>query len=163
MFKIFDKKTKIQKRVEALYEKMEFINKWQSSCKILYICEPISALFGVVYHHYLYSLNTIYAQRTIIITDKNKLRYCKERKLSEFMSGVLSYIDRILYSYSDIFSIKIDNDNKVEIEPCPILNLTSHEIDLAILEFENAIEKDFQKAIENYEKHHTCIKELSEG
>ena len=160
MISIFNKKPRLQQRIEILQEKMEFIYKWIPLSKVSYLTETLSLSLGIFYNHYFYTLDTKLGKRTIIITDKNKLKYCEYRKISKQLYSIMPYSDKLLLSYKSIFEIKIDN-NKIDVSPCPMLDLTAHDIDLAILEFENAIEQDLQQAIKNYEKHNKCIKELN--
>lgn len=160
MISIFNKKPTLQQRIETLQEKMEFIYKWIPLSKVMYLSETLSLSLGIFYNHYLYTLDTKLGKRTIIITDKNKLKYCKDRKTPKNLLSTLPYPDSILFGHRSIFEINID-DNKIDVSPCPMLDLTAHDIDLAILEFENAIEQDLQEAIKNYEKHNKCIKELN--
>ena len=160
MISIFNKKPKLQQRIETLQEKMEFIYKWIPLSKVRYLPETLNLSLGIFCDHYLYTLDTKLGKRTIIITDKNKLKYCEDRKLPKNHLLALPYPDCRLFGYKSIFEINI-NDNKIDVSPCPMLDLTAHDIDLAILEFENAIEQDLQQAIKNYEKHNKCIKELN--
>lgn len=140
----------IKKRISALYDKMYLI--WDTftdkNCKF----KTYTNTFGIK-SWYQYKLNTTYGTRYLLINEhKNTLFYGKD-----FDFDFRPYFNSIDTDIDKIFSLCIDNNN-LEITPKPMVVLTPKEIDLAILEFEEAIEKSYQLALTRKSKHDECVK-----
>lgn len=141
-FKIFWKKkekektpqettTKLYKRIEKLYTVMEELGLNQSIFLSLFVEKEFESNLG----------------ERVFQIEKN-YRKCD-------CSSILDTYYRVIYletlprtkSYSKIKITIFDLDvfkNETKIKPCPIA-LTAHEIDLAILEFENYIDKIYNE------------------
>ena len=144
----------IKKRISALYDKMYLIydTKTDENCTSkIYI-----SIFRVENQWYQYKLNTIYGIRYLLINqDKNILFYGKD-----FKFDFKIYKDSPEDDFTKIFEIKFFC-KRFNIYPNPMVELTPKEIDLAILEFEESIEKSFQIALTRKSKHDECVKYFS--
>lgn len=141
----------IKKRIASLYDKMYLIYDAcnDKNCKhILYSNSFRAELW------FQYKLDTIYGTRYILVnTNKNKLFYGKDFKFDHY----IAYRSYPEIDFTRIFEINVQSDNELIIEPKPMVELTPEEIDLAILEFENAIEKSYQIAKTMLSNHEKCI------
>ena len=151
----------IKKRIKALYDKLVKIqdtindsNLWSYE----YIDRYTYSLEFKSNQYKGYCINTIYGKRRIVIKDGIELFYGDENlfTMNEFyISGMFPH--RIDF----MFAIKF-RSVEVVIMPYPMTKFTPKEIDLAILEFENAIEPIYQEALKRESKHKACIKYFSE-
>ena len=142
----------IKKRISALYDKMDLIYDTctDDNCKRQTYTNTFS-----INNWYQYRLNTTYGTRYLLIhQSKNILFYGKD---FDFNSWV--YYRNPNTDFIKIFEITC-NDN-VRIEPKPMVELTPQEIDLAILEFEEAIEEKYQIAKTRKSKHDECVEYFS--
>ena len=87
----------------------------------------------------IYNLNTAYGKRKLQVT-----------------YGSISYFDET----DKLFTIEIYPKNKVKISPFPT-DLTYDEIDLAILEFEKAIDNEYNLFLKKAEYHRSVERELN--
>ena len=123
--------TKLYKRIEQLYDLMEELG-----------CDDKYSFRDTVFEKE-YASNLGY----------RAFRISKEDRIWNCGYGYDLYYD-VYYKNSDkkiIFHLEV-YEHETKLKPCPIF-LSSHEIDLAILEFENYINKI-------YEEHTLKIKEL---
>lgn len=149
----------IQKRINTLYRKIETIIDTKTTAPTIfrfynygYPCcyEPFLTTW------YGYILETKYGTRCLLVT-YDELFYGEMPKELGGYFGSCIHPD---FEFDRIFNIKIEN-SKVTITPKPMIKLTPHEIDLAILEFEEAIEEKYKIAKTRKSKHEECIEYFS--
>lgn len=134
--------TILYKRIQTLFSKMKYLNH-----KGYYISGLGKRKFEITNEHnydekfcYCQSVNDSY-YKVVFTNEDIKIKETK-------------YFNNIFYEVEtgkNIFTLSVWK-HKTKLEPCPI-ELTAHEIDLAILEFENYIGKI-------YKEHKAKIKEL---
>lgn len=152
----------IQKRINALYRKIETIIDTKTTAPTIfrfyndgYTCcyEPTLTTW------YGYILETKFGTRYLFVTD-DELFYGEMPEETKFCYGTYTHYGNLNNEFDKIFNIKIKN-SEVIIDPKPMIKLTPHEIDLAILEFEEAIEEKYQIAKTRKSKHEECIEYFS--
>ena len=103
-------------------------------------------------------MNTKFGERYLLVNNEQVLFYLYEKPksypLCGFVEPYCEFIFKISFCGMD--------GNSVKIEPEPMVEFTPQEIDLAILEFENAIEPIYQEALKRESKHKACIEYFSE-
>lgn len=146
----------IKKRISALYDKMYLI---YDTCTDENCTQRIHTKYSSCDIWYQYKLNTIYGIRYLLVNEyKDKIFYGKDFKEAYFTINLANPKN----GFIKIFEINIGTyNNNLSIEPKPMVELTPKEIDLAILEFEEAIEKSYQLALTRKSKHDECVKYFS--
>ena len=146
----------IKKRISALYDKMYLI---YDTCTDENCTQRIYSSYSSYNIWYRYKLNTIYGIRYLLVNEhKDKIFYGKALKEAYSNLNLANPADDLI----KIFEIDIETyNNNIRIKPKPMVELTPKEIDLAILEFEEAIEKSYQIALTRKSKHDECVKYFS--
>lgn len=142
----------IKKRIKALYDKLVKIQDTMNDSNLWcgeyeYKTERYKG----------YCIDTIYGKRRIVIKDGIELFYGDENLFTfeaYYLPGIFPYI------VDYMFKIRFQN-NDVVIAPYPMVKFTPQEIDLAILEFENAIEPIYKEALKRESKHKACVEYFS--
>jgi len=152
MFKFFknSKNSKMKKRIKNLHEKLVTIHRHygtKSDLLFYYNFNPYRESF--VDEVFKVS-RTIYGDRMLGVTP-NTLRYFKYRgqhrcyltRMRDYVNTPNELCDNI------IFEISCNpNSSELKVSPkIPNLTLNAHEIDLAILEFENIIEEEYKQVL----------------
>ena len=125
--------TKMYKRIERLYSIMEYLQmeKFYTISGFGYQCEYKTNLgkrrFSII-------PQKIYCDCGVEIDRYFKVDFCERIELKSIF---------LPFTIQEIFSLDV-YENETKIQPCPI-ELTAHEIDLAILEFENYIDKIYNE------------------
>lgn len=138
--------TVLYKRIEKLYSRLQELNhngEYQSKLGKRQFKITKERDYDIP-RECIYS--TFYCYYNISMVDPNVK--IKEKR---YLQGNFNVINYEVETERELFILKVWK-NKTKLEPCPI-NLTAHEIDLAILEFENYIETIYQE-------HKAKIKEL---
>lgn len=149
----------IKKRIKALYDKLSKIHDTKTHEVInIWYWKNVNAFEHKDAWYFGFTLNTIYGERTILINDEYKLYYGKD--------DFIKYKSYYAHGYECPFYINsmfsLVAKMSVIIKPEPMVEFTPKEIDLAILEFENAIEPIYQEALKRESKHKACIEYFSE-
>ena len=148
----------IKKRIKALYDKLIKIQDTMNDSNLWY--GEYTDRFSIEYkteQYKGYCIDTIYGKRRIVIKDGIELFYGDENLFNRktyYAPGIFPYI------VDYMFKIRFQN-NDVVIAPYPMINFTPQEIDLAILEFENAIEPIYKEALKRESKHKACVEYFS--
>lgn len=149
----------IQKRINTLYRKIETIIDTKTTAPVILRsykeCNYNNCQFETFF--WLgFKLNTKYGKRCLLVRN-NELFYGEFSEDIDFFGNLKIHPK---YEIKQIFNIKIFN-SEVIIEPKPMVKLTPKEIDLAILEFEQAIQEKYQIAKTKKLKHQECIEYFS--
>lgn len=138
--------TKLYKRIEKLYEKMkETFSENYSFHDDKYVRKEFNSNLGKrIFKIFKRNKKCEYGK---ILYTYYEVCYMEKRKFVTISVPFFSYDD----INKEIFNLKV-YENKTKLKPYPA-PLTAHEIDLAILEFENYIDKI-------YKEHTKKIKEL---
>ena len=147
----------IGNRILALNNKIELINNTIKDSNAF--TDDVYVGDGNYVYYKGYKIDTIYGKREIIIINGKELYYGEPKVLKKEKS--YSYYIDPYYISKYLFAIKV-RDVEVVISPYPMVKFTSQEIDLAILEFENAIEPLYQEALIKEGKHKACVDYFSE-
>ena len=149
----------IKKRIKTIYNKLKTIYDTKvDKEKVFMFWNVISTYpFSTYVYYYCLDLNTKFGERYLLVNNEQVLFYLYEKPKSYLSCGFVE-------PYDFIFKIEfIGVDGKfVKITPEPMVKFTPKEIDLAILEFENAIEPIYQEALKRESKHKACIEYFSE-
>ena len=143
----------IGKRLEALRDKMWFI------------CEHGSGecIYAGVNNNMFFSFDTIYGKRLVVVYHNNnfltmnksnipyrRLMYFEVTEDKPLCDLVLGFLGFLRFGFLDhtkkLFSVNVDNNNKVEIytyNECKYI--TKKEMDLALLEVENKVDEVYDK------------------
>lgn len=147
----------IKQRMDALVEKAKIIDSNNFNPMIrIYTWTEYGGWSSHKYEYVVLSLDTEYGKRQLVIVG-NRLYYGEN----------IFHENEYLYTYIPPYSIgnfmfNITVGDEVEIDPNPMVKYTAEEMDLAILEFEQAIEPIYLKAIGNVKKHKKVVEYFSE-
>lgn len=151
----------IHKRIKSLYDKMYLIDDTKTD---IHCVKKVFKKYSGGHVWYQYMLNTEYGETFLLVNDnKNIIFYgtaIVHRKGEYIEDDCIE--DCIENNYTKIFAIYVATQtNTVRIEPKPMIKPTPEEIDSAILEFEEAIEKSYQLALARKNNHDECVKYFS--
>lgn len=104
-----------------------------------------------------YTLNTKYGTRKILIKQDYSLHYGADDLITYKGNYIEGYEKP--YNTKSMFIFKFCDG--IQIFPNPMIKFTPQEIDLAILEFENAIEPIYKEALKRESKHKACLEYFS--
>lgn len=121
-------KTILQKRLKSLYEK----------CKLI-ASTDLKEIGKYDYESYSGWFTTTYGDRGFIVRPNGSFSYVQVTK------------DKHCKMTEPIFEINFFWGGDVHIQP--IVNMTGHEIDMAIYEIEQIVEKSYKKACKLIDKH----------
>ena len=158
MFNLFKKKEKINKikeRIKVLNDKLWVILMTGRSFDIENRYRYCEGLDFYCEEYKIFSLNTALGRRKIAV-NKDTLCYGCDDMIKQGSSS------RWSFNIDYIFKIKIKNNKDVFLYPRPFTKMTKEEIDLAILEFEKAIDKVYNNIVK-LNKTHADIVEFLEG
>lgn len=147
----------IKQRMGALVEKAKIINSNNSNPMVrIYTWTEYGGWSFQKHEYVVLSLDTEYGKRQLVIVD-NRLYYGEDIFYESKYSS--SYISPYFIG-NYMFNITVED--KVEINPNPMVKYTAEEMDLAILEFEKALEPIYLKAMGNVEKHKKVVDYFNE-
>lgn len=152
------KKFIIAERISQLFNKLSAIEKTTKDPNIWsfdVFLPPTNYSSSEMLFYKGYSINTIYGKRRIVIKDARELYYGNEN-LIKFEDNFRPRITPPFYIINPFFCINCDSDD-IEIKPYPQTKFSPEEIDLAILEFENAIEPIYKEAVKRQNIHRKCL------
>ena len=144
----------ISKRIKSLIEKAGFVKSNLQQDIIRGYRTYYSLLTTSDVTWLVFKLNTAHGERIMLIEDNSlwkSLSYGDNIRVSS---------DGSLYMDDPMFSINV-SDSKVSIKPKPMTKFTAEEIDLAILEFEHALDDLYKQAQANDEKHQKVVEYFS--
>lgn len=161
MFGLFERKKEkniIGERIEALDDKLWFIHlaggNYDIENKIRFSRDEIASVSET---YKVATLSTIFGRRKIAVT-KNSLYYGREDLIRGNDSGEFIWS----FDFNYIFNIRV-KDNNVTVNVSPNENLSKEDIDLAILEFEEAIERAYEEVLNREKEHAALVSYLKEG
>ena len=161
MFDLFKKKYKrniIVERMKALSSRLWFIQMVGSDPRVEVVTRFIKGdSTGRSEQYKIMTLDTIFGERKIAINDSS-LYYGLSDLIKE------NDFDENYWSldFKSLFSIRIRDEN-VYVEFPSGLKMTKEEVDLAILEFEKAIDEKYKSIINGQKEHEELVKYLIEG
>lgn len=158
MFNLFKKKEKINKikeRIKTLDDKLWIILMTGRNFDIENRYRYCEGLDFYSEEYKIFSLNTALGRRKIAV-NRDTLCYGYDDMIKYGKSSGWSF------NIDYIFKIKIGKDNEILLYPRPFMKMTKEEVDLAILEFEKAIDKVYNNIVK-LNKTHADIVEFLEG
>ena len=161
MFRLFkrDKESTsvIRERIQALNNKLWIILMTGRGFDLESRSKYCRGLDFFCLEYRVFSLDTIFGKREIVV-NSNNLYYGYENLIKRDNNSLKWKINP-----NFIFRISVDNKDRVFLSPRPFTKMTKEEIDLAILEFEEAIDKIYYNIVELNKGHEEIIKFLKES
>ena len=145
----------ISKRIKSLIEKAGFVKSNLQQDMIRGYRTYYSLLTTSDVTWLVFKLNTAQGERIMLIEDNSLWKSLSYGDNVRFGSDG-SY----LYMDDPMFVINVSG-SKVGIKPKPMTKFTAEEIDLAILEFEHALDDLYKQAQANDEKHQKVVEYFS--
>ena len=160
MFRLIPKKQKknvIAERIKALEDKLWVIQMTGKEDNIDTIVRySKDTVAGTSQTYRIIKLDTAYGER-ILAVNSSSLYYGG--------SNLIEYNNNNEYdwSFNFIFSIEIKDDDKVAVEFSPDFKMSKETVDLAILEFEEYIDKIYKKITKRESNYEDLVNYLKEG
>lgn len=150
----------IKNRIKTIYNKLKAIYDAKvDKVKVFMFLNVIPTYPSSTYvYYYCLDLNTKFGERYLLVNNEQVLFYLYKKPKSYPLCGFVEPYSGFMFKISFCGM----GGNSVKIEPEPMVGFTPKEIDLAILEFENAIEPIYQEALKRESKHKACIEYFSE-
>ena len=126
--------TKMYKRIEKLYNKMNKLNLGTNAFYFHMVEKRFKSNLGE---------RIVVIEKEVVTNKHNKILDISY--VIVYYELELNNITNIGYLHNTVFRLNVSKD-ETKIQPCPI-SLTAHEIDLAILEFENYIDEIYNEHI----------------
>lgn len=160
MFNFLKKKEKVNKikeRIQSLNDKLWLISIVGKNFDVESRSRYCRGLNFNYYENYkVFTLDTTFGKRQIAVS-KNSLYYGFENMIKVQGTNSIKWS----FDFDYIFMIHVTNSGDTLLKPFPFTGMTKEEVDLAILEFEEAIDKIYSKVIELKNVHIDTISYLT--